>query len=669
MNSPDATGKYRPDIDGLRAIAILSVILFHAFPSSFPGGFIGVDIFFVISGFLISSIIVSDLNANKFSFLTFYKRRIRRIFPALITVMLSTMIFGYFSLLPDEFRAIGKHVMGGGTFSSNFVLLFEAGYFSINSTLKPLLHLWSLGIEEQFYIFFPFILYVCFRHKFRIPYLILLLACASFLFNLSIFTSEKMWDFYLPFSRVWELMAGAVLSTCMHGNNVQTLFIQADAKFAKNCSRGTTGNNGHGLGLLLTILGFSVLILGFTSITQQDAYPGYKAVLPVLGCLLLIAAGPHSALNKLVLSNRCMVFIGLISYPLYLWHWPLFAFNNIIRGNYDDLGSRLLLLLLAFVLAILTFLFIEKPLRFGKTRFIELKLVTALVFTTVLGLIVFLADGMPDRQAVAECRQFTNELQWVKTTYLRDPVINGSYKPADELSIPWGDHGKAGWYQYMYKDSGSDVTYAIWGNSYGRHAFYGLANIFARENINTLYIGGWTPKNRLVLPDMNTNDISSIYSGKIIDFLCSQPSIRKIFILHRFFPDILDDPEIYAKKLQSVIDKFSSSKKQVYMIQQNPTLPNNIRHYINRPLKDHTRLVVDRKFYDMEYTKLRKLYSRLNNIAIIDTAPLWCPGLQCRIYDDTGQPLYTDRIHLNRTASMMQAEYVKEYLQNERQGN
>ncbi len=644
MNNPRSTDKYRPDVDGLRAIAILAVLLFHAFPSIFPGGFIGVDIFFVISGFLISSIIVSDLNADTFSFSGFYKRRIRRIFPALITVMLSTAIFGYFSLLPDELQRLGKHIMGGGTFSSNLVLLFESGYFNPASIRKPLLHLWSLGIEEQFYIFFPLILYLCFSRKFRLPCVISILAVISFLCNLHIFKSDKILDFYLPFSRVWELLAGAALSTGFCAGKIES--------------------KGHIPGLLLSVSGFALLILGFTSITPQDGYPGYKAVLPVLGTILLITAGQYSPLNKWLLANRYIVFIGLISYPLYLWHWPLLSFANIILGNDNDLIARILFIILSFVLAILTFLFIEKPLRFGKRKLIEAKLVLALVFTTVIGTVIFVGDGLPDRQAVADCSQFNNEIQWVNKTYIRDPKINGSYAPVDALSIPWGNHGRSGWYQYMYNDSGGDETYAIWGNSYGRHAFYGFANIFGKDNINVLYIGGWTPKNRLVLPDLDIGGVSSKYARHVVDFLSANSSIRKIFIIHSLIDtETVEKPEMYAKKMQDVIDLFISCGKQVYLVQQNPTLPSNIRYHIKRPLKDYTKLVVNKELYDMECEKLHKFYSRLNNIDIIDTAPLWCPGTQCRVYDDNDAPLYTDKVHLNRTGSMMQAEYVKQYMQ------
>lgn len=171
---------YRPDIDGLRAFAVLSVVAYHAFPEWVKGGFIGVDVFFVISGYLIGGIILRDLEQGTFSFWNFYSRRIRRIFPALIVVLASVLVFGWFALLPNEYEALGKHVLGGATFVSNFVLWGEAGYFDVEAKAKPLLHLWSLGIEEQFYIFFPLLLWFFFRRKMKISFWIALLFLISF---------------------------------------------------------------------------------------------------------------------------------------------------------------------------------------------------------------------------------------------------------------------------------------------------------------------------------------------------------------------------------------------------------------------------------------------------------------------------------------------------------
>ena len=201
---------YRPDIDGLRAIAILCVVGYHAFPSVLPGGFIGVDIFFVISGYLISTIIYNEVERDDFSFRNFYSRRVRRIFPALLLILTVTLLFGWFVLYPDEFKQLGKHVVGGLTFVSNFVLLIEAGYFDSASETKPLLHLWSLGIEEQFYILWPIIILIAWKTKVNFLILSALIAYASFFSSQMEVSIQNL--FYHPINRFWELMIGGMLA-------------------------------------------------------------------------------------------------------------------------------------------------------------------------------------------------------------------------------------------------------------------------------------------------------------------------------------------------------------------------------------------------------------------------------------------------------------------------
>jgi peptidoglycan/LPS O-acetylase OafA/YrhL len=204
--------KYRPDVDGLRAIAVLSVVGFHAFPEWIRGGFIGVDIFFVISGFLISTIIFNSLHRSSFSFTEFYSRRITRIFPALILVLVFSFILGWHVLLADEFKQLGKQIAGGAAFISNFILWRESGYFDNTAETKPLLHLWSLGIEEQFYFVWPLLLWAAFKFRFNLMAMALSIAGISFLLNVLNITKDPVATFYLPQTRFWELMIGALLS-------------------------------------------------------------------------------------------------------------------------------------------------------------------------------------------------------------------------------------------------------------------------------------------------------------------------------------------------------------------------------------------------------------------------------------------------------------------------
>ena len=214
LDTPALASKdgYRADIDGLRAFAVVSVLFYHAFPNVVRGGFVGVDVFFVISGFLISSILFAELADGRFSLATFYARRIRRIFPALAVCLAAVLAFGFVYLMPHELTQLGKHAFLGAGFLSNIALWNESGYFDAAATSKPLLHLWSLGIEEQFYILWPALLWIAFRVKASVPRLIAVLFAASFAFNIVLSNTNIVADFYLPVSRFWELLAGAGLA-------------------------------------------------------------------------------------------------------------------------------------------------------------------------------------------------------------------------------------------------------------------------------------------------------------------------------------------------------------------------------------------------------------------------------------------------------------------------
>src|SRR6202045_304631 len=215
MDWPDLSqpsDRYRPDIDGLRAIAVMLVMNFHAFPEAMPGGFIGVDIFFVISGFLITGIIARQLDQQRFSLVAFYNRRIRRIFPALIIVLFVTLVLGWLWMLPAAYAQLSADAFSSAAFFSNIALLLQSGYFDIESAKKPLLHLWSLGIEEQFYLFWPLILMLVARMRLSILVAASVLGVASFVLNVALIGSNPVATFYLPFTRAWELLAGAALA-------------------------------------------------------------------------------------------------------------------------------------------------------------------------------------------------------------------------------------------------------------------------------------------------------------------------------------------------------------------------------------------------------------------------------------------------------------------------
>lgn len=407
MSAPDTT-TYRADIDGLRALAVLVVVAFHAFPEKLPGGFIGVDLFFVISGYLIFGIILSQLQMQRFSLLTFYARRAKRIFPALFVVLASCLTVGFLYLTPAELIQLGKHTAAGAFFGQNIALWLEAGYFDTTSELKPLMHLWSLGVEEQFYLIFPLILMAVAKWGRAILsgagliWLILLLAAISFMANILLIGDHPTATFFLPFTRFWELLAGGALAAWTLSPRYKQL----------------SGAPSH----LCSITGLALVMIGLAVITPQHAFPSYWAMLPVLGAVCLIAAGPQGVINRYILSLKGMVAVGLISYPLYLWHWPLLSFPRIILAEEPSFKIKALLVLAAFTLATLTYLLIEKPVRFGLRNFKQRRLVP--VYLTVLIALIGGAgiltvtpfDGFTERP-------IAQKLLTIEASYARDKAI------------------------------------------------------------------------------------------------------------------------------------------------------------------------------------------------------------------------------------------------------
>lgn len=374
-NIQHSSEKYRPDIDGLRAFAVLAVLFYHAFPAALPGGFVGVDVFFVISGFLITSILIHDMSEHRFSFASFYGRRARRIFPALVVCLATILVYGFIALTPSELAQLGKHVFFGAGFLSNIALWSEAGYFDTAAVYKPLLHLWSLGVEEQFYILWPVLLWLAFWIKANIPRLLAILSIVSFGMNVALSLTSVSDDFYLPVSRFWELLAGGALA--LSGRIIHPAHIRSWASFA----------------------GTAALLASVALFTSGLRFPGWFALLPVAGTAAMIFAGPDAPMNRSVFASRAFVAVGLISYPLYIWHWPLISYAYIIRlGKPPTPLMGAAIIAASFVLAWLTYRFVECPVRFGVAQHRNTKItVSFLALIGACGAIVWAAHGFPQR--------------------------------------------------------------------------------------------------------------------------------------------------------------------------------------------------------------------------------------------------------------------------------
>ena len=372
--------RYRKDIDGLRALAILPVVLYHYQLLYMPGGFVGVDIFFVISGYLITSLLQDDIRKNRFSLTWFYERRARRILPALFFVLVLTSCAAFFILLPADFKDYGRSIAAATAFSSNIYFWATTDYFGRAAEYKPLLHTWSLAVEEQFYILFPPLLYATSRWgRNHIVKILAALALASLAGSLLLAYTHPKPGYYLPMGRAWELLIGSLLA-------VGTL---------PKCGSRWAVESLSMAGLML-VLGSTLLI------DRTMPFPGWLAAFPCLGAAVLIYTGLSSGgVGNRILSSEPLVFVGLISYSLYLWHWPLLVLAQNISSSGLNVPERLFVLMLAVGLSIFSWRFVERPFRgksswFSRRRIFQLVAIASTV-TISVGVGLGCSDGLPGR--------------------------------------------------------------------------------------------------------------------------------------------------------------------------------------------------------------------------------------------------------------------------------
>lgn len=348
---------YRPDIDGLRGIAVSLVLLYHAFPNIRSGGFVGVDVFFVISGYLISGIVLTGLQAGEFSLLEFYRRRVRRIVPALLAVIAACSIVGWFLLLPNEWRWLGRSITWCALFLANIFFATTGGYFDRAAELNPLLHLWSLGVEEQFYLAWPVLLMFTVRLGVTLRLLAALIAVSLALSIWGAWYAPTA-AFYYPATRAWELGIGGFLAAWQIRMTHAPATTNPTRRFLD-----WTGKSAAGAASSLA--GLALVVAGGICWTDEQAIPGIWCTIPVTGAVLLIAAGTQAPVNRLLLSTRPLVLLGRISYSLYLWHWPLFSFTRIVLGHAPQAALAAALIVVAFAAACASYRWIELPMRFG----------------------------------------------------------------------------------------------------------------------------------------------------------------------------------------------------------------------------------------------------------------------------------------------------------------
>jgi peptidoglycan/LPS O-acetylase OafA/YrhL len=570
---------YRPDIDGLRAIAVLTVIAFHAFPEWVSGGFVGVDIFFVISGFLITKLIQVGLHKHNFSFSGFYASRVRRLLPSLILVLLACQIFGWFALLSDEYKLLGKHISATVLLIPNWVIWSESGYFDYAANTKPLLHLWSLGVEEQFYLFWPLALCLVFKYKLNAIRITSILLFGSLLLNLSMVEKFASATFFLPFTRMWELLSGSLLALLIHANIVGLNPIRAQFEKYKWIRHG------------LSFWGLMLLISSLFFIDQDTRFPGSWAILPVLGTLLIILAGDKSWFNQSVLSSRILVGIGLISYPLYLWHWPLLSFASILEQSQPNWQIRILCIAIAFVLALLTYYFIERPIRFGRNlKAKTYTLITLMLITASLGFTTYISDGFKSR--------FPNQL-------IEEQISDLAFNIPTTMDWYCSDSSNEG---PRCLSSGPDPSTVVIGDSHALTIYAGLVERFkAKGQTVGLYGGsdGCPPLLNVVIQDLGGDTRNCLKKGtQAILRVINDPAIKDVILTSRgpmyttgkgfgevessqfgawvlHFDDedsgLRTNEEVFLKGLEKTFDALLAANKNVKFLHDVPELGFDIR--------------------------------------------------------------------------------------------
>lgn len=652
---------YRRDIDGLRAIAVLAVVFYHF---SFPGlksGFVGVDVFFVISGFLIGGMLWSELvNKGRIRLGDFYIRRFRRLAPAFFAVTFISAVIGSIILLPYELRNLGKELISSSLWTSNILFFRDAGYFDVAADSRVLLHTWSLSVEEQFYIFFPMTLSVLLFLKSRprqVLYLLIAAWAISLIACVMLTPSRPSATFYLFPYRAWEMLSGVLLAIGMRWFPVP-LHWQAP----------------------LAWVGIILLAASFVFI-ESAGFPGFQAILPVAGTLALIAGANDTPRNPgRFLSLPAVVFIGLISYSLYLWHWPILVLSRYWRINYSSVFEVSAWLALAFIVSALSWRFIEQP--FRRSQQISTKKcvgAVALVSFTVLGVgaLSYLTNGLPNRFSRATQVHIAASSGFLQDVSRCERVKDGPLEGLDTCAI--GPEGKP--------------EYLIWGDSHLRAQMDGLA-IAAREAAKPGIIiwhagcpplfgvvkheSAATPEQDRACADANrqirlaVGEFSSIgrvllvgrwtyYANGAGVGIDAQNVITLAPELGAGLPGNLSEPALFGAALKLTVSELNRSGMQVYLLRQVPELPQYSSILIARQMA-HGRLTLEQanqrasvSLKTLE-TRNHKAKAPIDELAAsgrlktIDPLPRLCEDLCSGMHN--GVSLYFDNNHLTHDGSL-----------------
>lgn len=657
--------KYRKDVDGLRSVAVLPVILYHAGISAFSGGYVGVDIFFVISGYLITGLISAEMADDRFSVANFYVRRIKRIFPALYFMMSVALILSLLLLLPKHLASFGKSLISTVFFGSNIFFWKQSGYFDAAAETKPLLHTWSLGVEEQFYIFFPLFLYFLHKNRKHIRTYIFAVFCVSF--AMSVFLTPKYPEssFYLLHTRAWELMLGSLIALGIYPKTENRAVL-----------------NG------LSLAGFALICISVFTFGKETQFPGYNAMIPCLGAGLIIASGMNrEPLINRMLSLKPLVFVGLISYSLYLWHWPLLAMRNyysiVLKQNFFT--SNLWIIFLTFFFAIFSYYLVERPFRTRKVvdkKALFRRSAYIMAAFTVLGSSVYFSHGFPSRMpdSVNKVTATENSIFRNERCFYYDPL-----KTTEDRLCRMGDEKRK-------------PGFILWGDSHALSLTDGLNNFASANNVTGVFAGksncppmrlvkvysNGSPSNcrqfndivyDIVTKDKNIKDVFlaarwEIYSsepsdGKTMDVIRLEDGVTK--------SSVAGNKKIFADGLMRTVKGLVKAGKRVYFIMDVPEVPYEAaselgkQEYLKSVFKDSGSRVeafVSLSNYLDRNKNVFSTYDDVENktgMKRIDLFRVLCSDGKCALSKD-GKALYFDDNHLSRFGSdYVVSEYSKEF--------
>jgi peptidoglycan/LPS O-acetylase OafA/YrhL len=546
---------YRGDIDGLRSIAIIPVVLFHGGFSTFSGGYVGVDVFFVISGYLITSIIAREIQDGRFSIANFYERRIRRIFPALFFVMAVSTFFAALFLLPEDYRSFTKTLKYAALFISSIHFHRVSGYFDGEAAEKPLLHTWSLSVEEIFYIFFPIFLVVIWRYwKGNWSPFLLVLGGVSFISSAWILYNNpvSMDAFYLAQYRAWELLLGSIIALRVIPPIHSRLWVD-----------------------LLSLLGVLMIFIAVFGYSSDTAFPGLAALLPCLGSALVIYAGQRKkSLAGRLLACKPFVFLGLISYSLYLWHWPVLVFSRIWLMRAPTHWEAIALIVLSTLLAVVSWRYIERPFR-GKNAI----LTRGTLFVSAFCVIAL--SALVDVHAKKSDGWISRYSDEVKAILAASDDYDSRRKNC--LSTKQKASG------CLYGDKKTNPTIALWGDSHGA-VYSDLLGKMAEERAQSVQVftmPSCPPTTDWQIEEQSWRDECSRFQGLAMQTILESSSIQTVVLSARYLGYLTSsDPEGFTKAFLSSLDVLQQAGKKVALVYPVPEMGSHVPKTLARAVLD-----------------------------------------------------------------------------------